>query len=915
MKKYVENNVKSALSKPLRGRRYRRLLSIGISALLSISTFITAIPQMSVPVYAAGTDKKLQLGASALANNAGAGGAATVYYGKNDRTWRVIGYPGEIKNAVSCANCVTLLSSQVIGTSIFHSNTGAQTDNDYHGSDLKTAVNNICSDTYFSAEEQNAIEKRELTVEEYKPERPYSDGVSGTPLTGEEAPKLWPLSSKETDTLFTNAAEVAGIGLFWWLRSPGPGNIAAIVDNNGIVYDGYDGYTVNYSAGVRPAFNINLSSIILTSAAVDGKDAGSTTGTLKEIADYSGSDWKLTILESSRNGFTVSAGTGATLSKPVGYTYWTVPVAYSDAPSGTNEHVSAILTNKDGVAQYYGHIDHEVTIPTGLPGGTYYLKVFSEQCNVDKKTDLASPMSTIELKVKAKYDLEFDKNGGSGTMTSTEVYDGDTYTFPECGFTAPDDKTFYYWEMSGVDGDYQPEDDVLISDNCATNGKITVKAHWKAANKAVVKTEPAGKALKYNGSEQELVSDGEAEHGTMNYAIGDDDTTAPTTGWSETVPKRKDKGTYYVWYKAKGTGGYADSDPECTEATISDKDPVKVDKVELSDDKLSLIPGESEQLTATIVPEDATNQKVSWKVDDESIAKISSDDKECTVTAVAAGETTVTVTTKDGGKEAVCTVIVEDKPGPKPEKCTITFDANGGKGEMDDQTVDKGVRTQLNKNKFTRSGYSFDSWNTRADGSGTGYDDRDHVTVNDSITLYAQWEKEKHKDDDDDDDYEEEPAPKNDEKYPDGFDELRGLLNNAASAAKTTGLVQTVTWNKSTSLPADVMKKLHDNPNVTLVFSYTYQGVPITLTIPGSAVVLNPAVEWYGPAYLYGLYGKGKTAALTTNTNASIGTYTIKSGDTLSGIAKRLHTTVKNLQDANNIKDADKIKPGMVLKY
>ena len=79
---------------------------------------------------------------------------------------------------------------------------------------------------------------------------------------------------------------------------------------------------------------------------------------------------------------------------------------------------------------------------------------------------------------------------------------------------------------------------------------------------------------------------------------------------------------------------------------------------------------------------------------------------------------------------------------------------------------------------------------------------------------------------------------------------------------------------------------------------------------------MNPAVEWYGPAYLYALYGKGKTAALTTNTTASTAlAYTVKSGDTLSGIAKRLHTTVKHLQEVNKIKDADKIKAGMVLKY
>ena len=54
MKKYVKSAVKSAPSKPMR-RRYRRLLSIGVSALLSVSTFLTVIPQTQTNVYAAGT--------------------------------------------------------------------------------------------------------------------------------------------------------------------------------------------------------------------------------------------------------------------------------------------------------------------------------------------------------------------------------------------------------------------------------------------------------------------------------------------------------------------------------------------------------------------------------------------------------------------------------------------------------------------------------------------------------------------------------------------------------------------------------------------------------------------------------------------------------------------------------------------
>jgi LysM repeat protein len=158
-------------------------------------------------------------------------------------------------------------------------------------------------------------------------------------------------------------------------------------------------------------------------------------------------------------------------------------------------------------------------------------------------------------------------------------------------------------------------------------------------------------------------------------------------------------------------------------------------------------------------------------------------------------------------------------------------------------------------------------------------------------------------------------------KAPDGCDELRSQLSNAiASELKTSvgssgGKSATVYWDKSPSLPADVMQMLHDNPNVTVVFSCTYNGVPITVTIPGSAVVLNPAVQWYGPLYLYALYGNVKIPALTTNTGTSTDSYKVQSGDSLSSIAKKNHTTVEHLQAVNHITDPNKIKPGMVLTF
>ena len=75
---------------------------------------------------------------------------------------------------------------------------------------------------------------------------------------------------------------------------------------------------------------------------------------------------------------------------------------------------------------------------------------------------------------------------------------------------------------------------------------------------------------------------------------------------------------------------------------------------------------------------------------------------------------------------------------------TVTFDANGGEGSMNQQTFTYDVAQALNQNTFTRTGYSFTGWNTQADGSGSTYVDKAEVQnltaeVGANITLYAQW--------------------------------------------------------------------------------------------------------------------------------------------------------------------------------
>ena len=77
-------------------------------------------------------------------------------------------------------------------------------------------------------------------------------------------------------------------------------------------------------------------------------------------------------------------------------------------------------------------------------------------------------------------------------------------------------------------------------------------------------------------------------------------------------------------------------------------------------------------------------------------------------------------------------------------KYIISFDANGGTGEMQDQeatiTNSQVVSANLTKNTFKREDYKFAGWNTKADGSGDAYADQAGIPEV-PVTLYAQWVK------------------------------------------------------------------------------------------------------------------------------------------------------------------------------
>ena len=58
---------------------------------------------------------------------------------------------------------------------------------------------------------------------------------------------------------------------------------------------------------------------------------------------------------------------------------------------------------------------------------------------------------------------------------------------------------------------------------------------------------------------------------------------------------------------------------------------------------------------------------------------------------------------------------------------------------MSSQTVTEGQAAKLKTNTFTKTGYTFTAWNTKADGTGTAYNDGADVTLHENTTLYAQW--------------------------------------------------------------------------------------------------------------------------------------------------------------------------------
>lgn len=107
---------------------------------------------------------------------------------------------------------------------------------------------------------------------------------------------------------------------------------------------------------------------------------------------------------------------------------------------------------------------------------------------------------------------------------------------------------------------------------------------------------------------------------------------------------------------------------EPTPPTPSDPEIVYVTGVTLDKSELGLVVGGSFKLTATVLPEDATNKGLSWASSNSGVLSV----KDGVVTALKEGSAKVIVTTKDGVFKAECAVTVKDLPATASR-----YDENG----------------------------------------------------------------------------------------------------------------------------------------------------------------------------------------------------------------------------------------------
>jgi hypothetical protein len=476
----------------------------------------------------------------------------------------------------------------------------------------------------------------------------------------------------------------------------------------------------------------------------------------------------------------------------------------------------------------------------------------------------------------APTDLVYDGNAKIATVISsssiegigevTVNYYGDAACITEI---KPKNIGTYYVGITAAEGDnYKATTSALHDESWKfTIGKANAAAATVTANNRT-----------YDGTDKPLVTvTGEAIGGTMYYAVTTEN-MAPTDDslYSASIPAKTNAGTYYVWYKVVADSNHLDSIADCVLVSIAKREvTVSVENEVVTYDGSSHN-GKTSYIFQNIVEGDAAS--ISYTPSSGiSQGTYSNGNFDAASFMVMHGNNDITVnyslTTKTAG-----TLVIHPKP------IVVVADAKyralGAKDPQLTYTVTGLI-----------GGDSLSGVLTREEGEKAG----SYAILQGTLTAGSNYVIH----------YVGAALSILEEDY---LDQLRRLLNDAIAL----GGSRTVTWEKGTGLPSDIMKILQEHPQITLIFKYYFGDRSYEVTIRGKDVVLDPSTPWYGPLNLFGCYGL--TVGII-NPSGVTGSYRVVRGDNLTKIARRFNTTVAWLVKVNLIKNPNLIWANQILKY
>ncbi len=414
----------------------RKIKNIFLSGVLVLCMVAGMSPMWDTTVRAADTDKAMMMGMSGIQSwDKDANDLANtdkVVMGKHNSTdlayWVVLddSNVGSGSNYISSGAGKFMFSTRVFGESAFQSS-GSGT---YPGSNLQSAMNTFYGINDFSGTGSLGLTTTEKTAIAQTTLAGSSMFTGVADLIGQQ---FFPLEQhgtniNEVDAYIGHGTELAlgDITSSWWSRTNH--------QNDSQVFHVFENGSPNYfdtllsrTHGVRPAFNLDTSKVLFTSAAENGKTPyNNADDTLVKISDTAPTVWKLTLLEAGRNSFVLDSGDAIINGNNVSF-------YYSGATEGSNEYISVMIVDRSGAITHYAKVSSALSglniltsfeIPSEM-AGNINLKVFNELVNGNNETDYSSPLRdmTVTIPAAVSYHLtNLSSNNTATTFTATTDY-------------------------------------------------------------------------------------------------------------------------------------------------------------------------------------------------------------------------------------------------------------------------------------------------------------------------------------------------------------------------------------------------------------------------------------------------------------------------------------------------------------